>query len=225
MANHYLKLSLITNNSIILKFVTISDTHGQHSKLVLPAGDVLIHAGDISGRGNEVEVIDFLNWFATQNFEHKILIAGNHDFYFEREAAQQIKKIIPKEVIYLNDGSTTINQVKIWGSPITPWFYNWAFNRHRGDAIKKHWDLIPHDTGILITHGPVHGILDATNRGDRAGCEDLLNRVNEIKPKVHICGHIHEGYGTMEKAGITFINASVLNDRYQLVNAPVIFEL
>jgi Icc-related predicted phosphoesterase len=208
-----------------LKFVAISDTHGKHNNLQLPPGDVLIHAGDISGRGNEEEVIDFLNWFDKGDFEYKILIAGNHDFYFEREPAEQIKKILPKNIIYLNDSGTTINNIKIWGSPITPWFYNWAFNRHRGDEIKKHWNLIPADTEILITHGPVHGILDNTNNGHRAGCEDLLNRVNTIKPKIHICGHIHEAYGVIEKTGTTFINASVLNERYQLVNKPIIFEL
>jgi Icc-related predicted phosphoesterase len=213
------------NTITILKFTAISDTHGKHQQLSLPPGDVLIHAGDISGRGNEVEVIDFLNWFTTQNFEHKILIAGNHDFYFEREPADQIKKILPKNIIYLNDSGATINNIKIWGSPITPWFYNWAFNRHRGNEIKKHWDLIPGDTEILITHGPVYGILDNTNSGHSAGCEDLLNRVNAIKPKLHICGHIHEAYGVIKKSGATFINASVLNERYELVNEPIIFEL
>jgi Icc-related predicted phosphoesterase len=208
-----------------LKFTVISDTHGKHQHLSLSSGDVLIHAGDISGRGSEAEVIDFLNWFGNQNFEHKILIAGNHDFYFEREPPEQIKKILPQNIIYLNDSGTTINNIKIWGSPITPWFYNWAFNRHRGNEIKKHWDLIPADTEILITHGPVFNILDATTRGDRAGCEDLLNRVTAIKPKVHICGHIHEAYGISKKNVTTFINASVLNERYELVNEPIIFEL
>jgi Icc-related predicted phosphoesterase len=208
-----------------LKFTAISDTHGKHQQLSLAPGEVLIHAGDISGRGNETEVIDFLNWFTQQNFEHKILIAGNHDFYFERETDEQIKKILPKNIIYLNDSGTIINNIKIWGSPITPWFYNWAFNRHRGDAIKKYWDLIPADTEILITHGPVHGILDNTNSCHRAGCEDLLNRVNSIKPKVHIFGHIHEAYGVIEKGETKFINASVLNERYELVNEPIIFEL
>jgi Icc-related predicted phosphoesterase len=219
------KLCSSFNTVITLKFTAISDTHGKHRQLSLPSGDVLIHAGDISGRGNEVEVIDFLNWFTNQNFEHKILIAGNHDFYFEREPAEQIKKILPKNIIYLNDSGTTINNIKIWGSPITPWFYNWAFNRHRGGEIKKHWDLIPADTDILITHGPVHGILDNTNSGHRAGCEDLLNWINAIKPKFHICGHIHEAYGVIEKGETKFINASVLNERYELVNEPIIFEL
>jgi Icc-related predicted phosphoesterase len=208
-----------------LKFVAISDTHGQHEKLLLPKGDVLIHAGDISMRGDEASIKEFLHWFSHQNYQYKILIAGNHDFYFERASTGQIEKIIPEGVIYLNDTGITINNIKFWGSPITPWFFDWAFNRYRGEQIKRHWDLIPNDTDILITHGPVSGILDSTKKGEHVGCEDLLNRVNKIKPRVHLCGHIHEAYGTVEKKGIKYINASVLNERYELTNNPVIFEL
>jgi Icc-related predicted phosphoesterase len=208
-----------------LKFVTISDTHGQHEKLLLPKGDVLIHAGDISMRGDEISIIDFLSWFSNQNYQYKILIAGNHDFYFEKASNEEIEKIIPENVIYLNDSGTTIKKINIWGSPITPWFFDWAFNRYRGEQIKRHWDLIPEDTDIILTHGPVLGILDSTTKAEHVGCEDLLNCVNKIKPRVHVCGHIHEAYGTVEKSGIKFINASVLNERYQLINDPIIFEL
>lgn len=208
-----------------MKFVAISDTHGQHRNLVLPKGNVLIHAGDITRRGKEPEVIDFVSWFAAQDFEHKIFIAGNHDFYFERTADDEMEKIIPKDIIYLNDSGVVIEGLHIWGSPITPWFFDWAFNRHRGEAIRRHWDLIPTNTDMLITHGPVMGILDKTIYGVHAGCEDLLKKVEEIKPAVHICGHIHEGYGIVEKGGIKFINASVLDPQYNLVNTPVLFEL
>jgi Icc-related predicted phosphoesterase len=207
-----------------LKFTIISDTHGKHSKLTLPAGDVLIHAGDISSRGRPAEVLDFLNWFAVQHFEHKIFIAGNHDFYFENTPADAIQQIIPAGVTYLNDSGTTVNGIRIWGSPVTPWFYDWAFNRRRGPDIQQHWELIPGDTQILITHGPVFGILDRTTAGLNAGCDDLLIKVNELKPLVHICGHIHEASGQVSRDGITFINASVLNERYELVNDPIVFE-
>lgn len=208
-----------------MKFVAISDTHGQHNYLTLPKGDVLIHAGDMAMKGTRPEVEDFLNWFASLHFPHKILIAGNHDFFFERAPQDDIDGIIPAGVTYLNDSAVTINNITIWGSPITPWFFNWAFNRHRGDDIAKHWNLIPQQTDIIITHGPVANILDATTSGHNAGCADLLQKINEIQPKVHICGHIHEAYGVVEKQGTTFINASALNEKYQLVNKPVVFEL
>lgn len=208
-----------------MKFVSISDTHGKHGYLNLPAGDVLIHAGDVSSMGKEYEILNFLDWFAKQDYEHKIFIAGNHDFYFERMPDAAIENIIPSAIIYLNDSGVTINGINIWGSPISPWFYNWAFNRHRGAPIQKHWNMIPTNTDILITHGPVFGILDYTAHGKRVGCEDLLLKVEEIKPKFHICGHIHEGYGQVEKNETRFINASILNERYALKNEPILFEI
>jgi predicted phosphohydrolase len=208
-----------------VQFVTISDTHGQHEKLRLPAGDVLIHAGDISSKGKEDEAEIFLDWFAAQPHPHKIFIAGNHDFFFERAQPEHIRNIIPPNIIYLNDSGITLNGFRIWGSPISPWFFNWAFNRHRGEAIRKHWELIPAGTDILITHGPVHNILDTTLDGTHAGCADLREKVLAIRPKVFICGHIHEAAGTLTEENILFINASVLNERYQLAHAPVVFEL
>ena len=208
-----------------MKFVAISDTHGQHWDLKLPDGDVIIHAGDISKRGEEREVIDFLQWYQGLNFKYKIFIAGNHDFLFEQAAEEYIKKIIPDNVVYLNDSGIKIGHVKIWGSPITPWFFNWAFNRHRGDAIARHWDLMPPDTNLLITHGPVFGKLDKIIDGKTVGCEDLLEKVIQIKPKVHVCGHIHEGYGQVSDSTTNFINASVLDVNYKLKNAPIVFNI
>lgn len=208
-----------------MKFVAIADTHGKHWSLILPPGDTLIHAGDFSMKGDKDEVVDFLTWFKKQDFEHKVLIAGNHDFFFEKESEENIQQVLPKNVIYLKDNTAQIKGINIWGSPVTPWFFNWAFNRYRGDPIKRYWDLIPLDTDILITHGPIFRILDTNLEGQHVGCKDLFNKVQEIKPKVHICGHIHEAYGTVDKFGIKFINASVVNEKYELINAPIEFEL
>lgn len=129
--------------------------------------------------------------------------------------------MIPDGVVYLNDSSVEIEGIKIWGSPITPWFNDWAFNRDRGSEIKKHWDLIPDDIDILVTHGPPFGILDETVYGKRTGCEELLLRVYQVKPKYHIFGHIHKDYGSFTKGEITFINASVLDDWYEMRNEAV----
>jgi Icc-related predicted phosphoesterase len=207
-----------------MKIVAISDTHNRHHKLEVPAGDILIHAGDVTSQGKQSQVEDFLKWFSKQPHPHKIFIAGNHDFFFERMPDNYIKSLIPENVTYLNDSGMTIEGIKIWGSPVQPWFYDWAFNRQRGADILKHWDLIPADTDILITHGPVHGILDKTIDGTHVGCVDLMNTVRSIRPKYFICGHIHEAYGKAETIGTTYINASVLDVQYQLVNQPFVFE-
>jgi Icc-related predicted phosphoesterase len=170
-------------------------------------------------------VQEFLNWFQALPHRYKIFIAGNHDFFFERATAQEVEEVIPPNVIYLNDSGITIEGINIWGSPISPFFYNWAFNRQRGADIKKHWDLIPVNTNILVTHGPVAGILDKTIYGDSVGCADLKATVELIKPKYFICGHIHEAQGVYESEGTTYINASVLDERYRLVNEAIELEV
>ncbi len=207
-----------------MKITFISDTHGYHDQLNLDRGDMLIHSGDVSKTGSENEVKEFLNWFSNLNFEYKIFIAGNHDFYFEKEEDSLIQKLIPKDIHYLNDSGIQINGINIWGSPIQPWFFDWAFNRKRGEVIRRHWDMIPNGTDILITHGPPLGILDETIGGKNVGCKDLLEVVQKIKPKIHSFGHIHESYGILDLDGVKYINASVLNIKYQLVNRPVEIE-
>lgn len=208
-----------------VKFVAISDTHCRHRSLKLPKGDVLLHAGDISYRSNRDEVMDFLDWFGNLPFAHKIFIAGNHDFFLERTKAAVIKSLLPAGVHYLIDEAICLNGIKIWGSPYTPWFYHWAFNKKRGAPLARHWSQIPADTDVLLTHGPAFGILDMVVNEQLAGDKELLNRIAEVKPKVHVCGHIHESYGVVKRQGIKFINACLLNEAYELVNKPVVFEL
>ncbi|MCX6317083.1 MAG: metallophosphatase domain-containing protein [Bacteroidetes bacterium] len=207
-----------------MKFLAISDTHGKHTSLRLPEADMIIHAGDISGRGNRSEILYFLEWFESLPYRYKLFIAGNHDFYFEKNSDAEIFKLIPDSIIYLNDTGIELEGIHIWGSPITPWFNNWAFNRNRGMDIRTHWDMIPAETDILVTHGPPLGKLDQVAGGLHTGCADLLQRVEEVQPAFHIFGHIHEGYGLIKEGNTSYINASVLNERYSLENAPVIFE-
>lgn len=207
-----------------MKIVFISDTHGFHGKLTLPEGDVLIHCGDVSGRGMESQIVDFLDWFTQQPHKHKIMIAGNHDFYFEQNTESSIKKLIPDNVVYLNDSLVKVEGIKIWGSPISTYFYNWAFNKHKGNDIGKHWDLIPHDTDILVTHGPAWQIRDKTHSGVHVGCDLLQNKIFETKPRIHAFGHIHECYGQDLINDVNFINASVLTADYKLSNKPIVFD-
>jgi len=208
------------------KLVHISDTHGFHENIEMKdiEADYIVCTGDITSRGEITIMEDFLTWYQDlKGFKYKLLIAGNHDFCFE-DAPEICNTILEKypDIIYLNDSGTEIDGIKFWGSPIQPWFHNWAFNRKRGDEIKKHWDLIPKDTDVLMTHGPVFGHLDWTISGLRVGCEDLLNKVKEIKPALFLCGHIHESYGTTSNGHTVMSNASIMNVRYNPINKPVI---
>lgn len=208
-----------------MTLVFISDTHNQHAKVSLPKGDVLLHCGDFSGRGRREEVEDFLEWMSSQPHPYKVLIAGNHDFMAERDP-YLFNILMPKNVIYLNDSGAEVGGIRIWGSPIQPWFFDWAFNRQRGEDIRKHWDLIPPDTDILLTHGPPYGILDVVARDGRpVGCRDLLKKVTETPNiKIHAFGHIHEAYGQLEQNEQLFINASILDQHYNMVNQAVVVD-
>lgn len=205
-----------------MKLIAISDTHGEHKTLEIPDGDVLIHAGDLTRHGTLEDVREFNDFLGTLPHPNKIVIAGNHDFCFEndRKACQEILT----NCIYLQDQEVIIDGVKFYGSPWQPWFYDWAFNLERGPEIRAKWDLIPEDTDVLITHGPPYEIGDLTTRNEHTGCQDLLEVVEKIKPTVHIFGHIHEGYGITSNETTTFLNASVCDQLYRLVNPPIVFE-
>jgi Icc-related predicted phosphoesterase len=201
----------------------ISDTHSLHQNLVTGTGDVLIHCGDFTGRGSLDDTLYFAEFMAAQAFTHKIVIAGNHDCCFEDKRRKIAEHILADcGVIYLNDSGITINGVKFWGSPVQPEFCDWAFNRERGADIRQHWDKIPNDTDVLITHGPAFGILDLCAHGERVGCEELLQTLQRVQPKIHAFGHIHEGYGILEQDGTIFIDACVLDERYRLKNPPIV---
>ncbi len=212
-----------------MKIVCISDSHNQHENIILPEGDMIIHSGDLTGIGTTGEVMSFLEWFKNLDFKYKIFIAGNHDWLFEHIANDDpknpqyttIEKIVPEGVIYLNDSGIEIEGLKIWGSPIQPWFHSWAFNRRPGKEIQQHWDLIPEGLDILITHGPPLGILDKNRFNEPCGCRDLRIAVVDKKPKVHVFGHIHESHGLLKQGSVTYINASVLNDFYKMVYEPI----
>ena len=209
-----------------MKLTFFSDTHTKHEKIQFPGGDVLVFCGDLTRRGDLSEVQSFSKFVSNLNYQHKIVVAGNHDFSFEdhrKEAAEEY--FLKNGIIYLNDSGIEIDGVKFWGSPIQPWFHDWAFNRARGEEIMKHWDLIPHDTDVLITHGPPFGILDLCHHGERVGCHDLLAVVKKINPRVHAFGHIHESYGTIKIDETLFINACNLNERYEFAFPPINIEI
>lgn len=222
------------------------------------SGDLIIHSGDATMGGKHSEVKHFIEWYGKLNFTHKIFVAGNHDWLFEDvpATAEQICK--DNGVTYLNDSEVTLTfeehpdddaelkteeernsgkiqrKLRIWGSPVTPWFLDWAFNRGRTleeSAIKnikhiwEHWKLIPEGIDILVTHGPPYGILDNTPRGEKVGCQLLMQKILDIKPKYHAFGHIHCEYGERYFNGTKFINASICDERYAPSNLPVVIEI
>ena len=220
-----------------MRITLISDTHNKQRYITedLLGGDLLLHGGDISSMGYKHEIQEFCKWFnSLDNYDNKIFIAGNHDWGFQKRPDES-KEIINsyKWIDYLQDEETGLQigdgpMVKIYGTPWQPEFYNWAFNLPRnGWELEQKWNDIPVNTDILITHGPAQGYNDTSGppwNEPMLGCELLVKRIKEIKPKIHLCGHIHGGYGYMFDGDTHFINASVLNERYDYVNKPLTIE-
>lgn len=212
-----------------MRLVCISDTHSLHEQLPsLPGGDVLIHAGDFTGNGKLVRGFEFIEWFGVQEHAHKILIAGNHDFCAEdRPFSSWIREHCEKhKIIYLEDTSVVIDQVKFHGCPWTPEYRNMAFGG-TPKVMSEKMQLVPDDVHVLITHGPPRRLFDYVPADDKhVGCLSIAGRLPFLKQlKVHIFGHIHEGYGIRKKEGVISANVSTCTEKYKPTNPPVIIDL
>jgi calcineurin-like phosphoesterase family protein len=230
-----------------MKIVCISDTHTYGQHIAVPDGDVLVHSGDHTFEGTYREVHAALKWIDSLPHAHKVIIAGNHDFYFDErfptghlfrhwviDRKGTVAELLAEfpSITYLQDSSTTIDGVKFYGAPWQPAFYQWAFNFPENDfgvEARMTWAKIPDDTDVLLTHGPPRGILDlVTQHGDdRAGCVELRKRIDELSNlKLHVFGHLHSGYGQAKVlGGPTFVNACINTIEYQPTNAPIVVEL
>ncbi len=220
-----------------VRIVAISDTHNYHKSVTVPPCDILVHAGDSTSRGYKHEVEDFGNWLRSlDQCTHKVCIAGNHDRSFEDTPTQAREWLYGHMepgtcgVHYLQDEEIVLNvggrDVRIYGSPWQPFFCNWAFNLKTPEELKAKWDLIPKGLDCLVTHGPPYKLLDKTSYGnEHVGCRELRKAIQRTKPKLHVVGHIHEGYGVARFGNTLVSNASSCTVRYNPTNPPLLFEL
>ena len=214
-----------------MKLVAISDIHGFLLE-DLPAGDLLTISGDVCPVDDSHHPVHQRHWIdrkflpyldkMIQSGQYKdiVFIAGNHDFGLEKYNYTGLFK----SATYLNNSGATYKKINFWGSPISPNFNGWAFGKERGDELMAHWKKIPDNTNVLITHGPPYGVLDRLARSQiDVGDYDLLERIKQLKKlKLHVFGHIHEGYGTEDKLGFNCVNASFLNENYICGHNPTI---
>jgi Icc-related predicted phosphoesterase len=216
---------------------TISDLHGFYPEL--EGGDLLIVAGDWTFKKHEQDSKEFLEWIQAQKYKKIVFIAGNHDTWWEKHQIRwevdETEKGKEQHIIYLCDSGTEFEGIKIWGSPWTKTFEGMnpkckAFTFDSEEELEEKWALIPNDIDILITHSPPYDILDEVDSQQHCtsyhvGSRSLLKRVCEIKPKLHVFGHVHEGYGDIiaewKNIPTAFVNASHVNEYYEPVNKPI----
>ncbi|MCC6553016.1 MAG: metallophosphatase domain-containing protein [Polyangiaceae bacterium] len=203
-----------------MRIVAVADTHLFHDELVLPAGDVLVHAGDLCRGGTLDELARATSWIRTLPHRDKIVVAGNHDWAFVHAPAEA-RRLLGEGVVYLEDSGATVGGLRFWGSPWQPEFNDWAFNLPRGAPLAGRWAAIPPGIDVLITHGPPDGIGDASSTGGRSGCEALRARVREVRPRLHLFGHIHEDGGLWREGGTCFANVTT----WECERAPTVIDI
>lgn len=205
-----------------MRICCLSDLHGHLPPV--PDCDLLLLGGDFCRHHDDYfwyrDV--FAVWVNECATRMKVIgVAGNHDWIF-----QENPDMVPKmNWEYLEDNGTQWNGLNVWGSPWQPRFYDWAFNADEPD-LERIWQKIPSNTDILLLHGPPHGYGDFSPYGkEHTGSKSLLRKIEEIKPKLVVAGHIHSGYGRYMIGDTIFINASLVNEQYVPVNTPQIVEL
>lgn len=209
-----------------MRIYHISDSHGFHSEYKVPTDiDVVCFTGDESNHRNTFlnhsEFLDFVKWYAQVPVEYKLYIPGNHStfvYHNEKEAKNILKE---NGIIWLNKEEVVIDGVKFYGDGISPTFGDWVYMCKR-ETIGRHWELIPDDVNVLLTHTPPKGILDLTETNlhtvELCGCSALRKRIISLSDLMYHCfGHIHNGHG-IENIGLrkihgkTFSNAAGVED-------------
>ena len=206
-----------------MKIVCISDTHNLHRELSdrLPAADMIIHAGDISYHGTAHEIQDFLDWYHELPYQYKVFIAGNHDFAFQ-DAKESLT--IHSELIYLENSVVELAGLTIWGSPLCPPHHKWAFMWEE-PLRREIYEQIPDNCDIIINHSPAYQIQDRVWSGAEVGCQALRAKIEQIQPRLMVCGHIHEGFGIEQINNTICVNASYMTRRYEPLNHPLLVEI
>lgn len=215
-----------------MKIVVTSDIHGQIKNLSIPECDILLIAGDIGDYGKQIYKdanwleYDFNPWLKKQPAKHIVMTPGNHDVVFDYALS-----LVPKlDCHVLIDKFIEVEGIKIYGSPWSREFYNWGFNLPE-DKLALAWEKIPEGLDFLLVHSPPYGIFDETQHphypSNRIGSPSLLERIKKVRPKYVIFGHNHGQPGVMEEDGITFINATLLDDSRTgiITNPPTIINI
>jgi Icc-related predicted phosphoesterase len=216
-----------------VRFVCISDTHGHHRELDLPAGDVLLHAGDMTQHGLRSEIEDFNAWLGevAPRYKHVIVIGGNHDLSLAADLAETGgKEPLLTNCVLLNHQSISVMGVKIFGSPVEPRIgRKYIAFVHNEAELEEAWQQVPGDTDIILSHAPPRGHGDRMWGLKHAGCEALLRACERVKPRAVVFGHIHAGYGVtrMNDDETVCINAASMRPlRFATgLNPPVAFDI
>lgn len=203
-----------------MQITIISDTHNEHDLIKLDSGDLLIHCGDVGTKGIFTEGSNFLWWFVKQPFKYKILVPGNHDKKL-KEHPELISLAKNLGIHMLQNEGITLEGISFWGGTFVAKVRDGKYKQSFEERVDAWKNMPSAGVDILITHSPPQFILDANERGEHCGCDILLSKVRDLKPKYHLFGHIHEqGHKEVKTTNTTYINCCNKNHEYKLTYPP-----
>lgn len=211
-----------------ITITAIADTHGFLPK-DLPASDLLIIAGDFTAMDTEQQHHEFFAWVNALDYEHKVLVPGNHDVYIDKHRVKMCKHVEQQgyeNLHLLIDKEVELFGLKIYGSPWTKTFYGMnpqckGFAVNNEAELLEYWHNIPYNTDILVTHCPPYAKLDCTSRGKSVGSLSLAKAITMRSIPLNIFGHIHEDRGELVRDGAYYYNVSYVDENYMPHKGPV----
>ena len=230
-----------------MKIVALSDQHGflpdiERCDLLIIAGDICPdRIGESLARHNPARQKAWFDrhvrpWLATSRAAHKILTWGNHDWCGQAcsfaedapaTATSTVLQIVVDEAVSV-PAAAGMRSVSIWASPWSHQFDDWAFMKPRAD-LAEIYAAIPARVDILVSHEPPFGLGDCCRlpSGDVAhvGSRELLAAIERVRPRLVICGHLHEGHGRFDFNGSAIYNVSIVNEDYELVRSPTVIDI
>jgi Icc-related predicted phosphoesterase len=119
--------------------------------------------------------------------------------------------------------------LSVWATPWSNRYLHWAFMKPR-EALAAVYDAIPRGIDILVSHQPPFGHGDLfrharTGEVEHLGSRELLAAIDRVRPRLVVCGHMHDGQGRFEYEGVAIYNVSVVNNQYRLVRPPTVIDV
>lgn len=186
---------------------------------------IFVHCGDLMNSGTETEWAARMMWLSKVTCKYKYLCPGNHDFYMALYGGAAEAELRSLGFVTLNQRVAQLpGGITIGGMPCVVNLRKWAFN-----FVEEEWEDRLEAMGrvdILVTHSPPLGWNDYVPIGHRtrpghAGSRALKDYVAKHQPRLHLHGHIHEGYGVTVVGDTTIVNAAMCDGDYKQTNPPI----
>lgn len=228
-----------------MRIVALSDQHGHlpdvpPCDLLIVAGDVCpdvfdgVFAGQDPGRQQAWFDQTARQWLSDARARYQVLTWGNHDWCGEggrivSDPGGTGLHILVDAVAEIPSCRVGGRPISVWASPWTRAFGHWAFMKSPEQLVEL-YATIPEGTDILVTHQPPwrHGdtfVHSSSGRVEHPGSPELLDAIDRVKPRLVICGHMHDGFGQFDYRGVPIWNVSVVNDDYELVRTATVIDV